>query len=137
MTILEAFKFRIECISKEISDLEKTSIDKPAISRLIKGKKVTISLYEKALKKEKEEISKRLFIGVFPGGISYADRETEEYGDYKKLAFLPYDTLELRFYHDCPEMLKDFIKNDASRYHTGQTFAISASGQTALLGMGT
>jgi hypothetical protein len=39
----------------------------------------------------------RLFIGVFPCGISYADRHHEEYGDYKALAFLPYESLTLEF----------------------------------------
>jgi hypothetical protein len=33
-----------------------------------------------------------LFIGLFPGGVSYANRNVEEHGDYKRLAFLPYDT---------------------------------------------
>jgi hypothetical protein len=36
-----------------------------------------------------------LFIGLFPAGVSYANRNVEENGDYKRLAFLPYDTLAL------------------------------------------
>ena len=28
-----------------------------------------------------------LFIGLFPGGVSYANRNVEEDGDYKRLAF--------------------------------------------------
>lgn len=119
MTMIEALKFRIETISKEIRDLEKRSLDGPAIKKIIKGKKVTVLLYEKILTREKEEISKRLFIGIFPGGITYADRETEENGDYKKVAFLPYDSLELKFYN-CPENLIDIIKGDAAQYHAGQ-----------------
>lgn len=35
----------------------------------------------------------RLFIGVYPGGIVYADKNSYSQGDYKQIAFLPYDTL--------------------------------------------
>jgi hypothetical protein len=31
-----------------------------------------------------------LFIGLFPGGVSYANRNVEEDGDYKRLACRPY-----------------------------------------------
>lgn len=37
----------------------------------------------------------RLFSGVYPCGIVYADRYREKGGDYARLAFLPYDTLQL------------------------------------------
>jgi hypothetical protein len=49
----------------------------------------------------------RLFIGNYPCGIVYADRHNEEHGDYKRLAFLPYDGMELEFAKDCPEELKE------------------------------
>ena len=50
-----------------------------------------------------------LFIGIFPGGISYADRTVERDGDYKRLAFLPYDTLALQVQKDCPPELRHRI----------------------------
>lgn len=37
----------------------------------------------------------RLFVGMYPCGIVYSDRAKTEYGDYQKVAFLPYNTLKL------------------------------------------
>ena len=78
----------------------------------------------------------RLFIGVFPCGISYADRQSEVNGAYKKVAFLPYATLALEFRAACPEELRDEIVADAARIQAkrGQWFQISASGQGIILG---
>jgi hypothetical protein len=49
------------------------------------------------MKNNEKQTGSRLFIGVFPCGISYADRHHEEHGDYKTLAFLPYNSLVLEF----------------------------------------
>lgn len=78
----------------------------------------------------------RLFIGVFPCGISYADRKVEEHGDYKRLAFLPYSSLDLEWFKDCPESLRGRIIADASKIQArrGEDFQISAVGQTIRLG---
>lgn len=75
-----------------------------------------------------------LFIGVQAAGISYADTQVIEAGDYKKLAFLPYDTLKLEFYPGCPADLRAEITQDASLYKKGQIFQTSACGQTVKLG---
>ncbi len=80
-----------------------------------------------------------LFIGVFPTGISYADRSRERGGDYLKLAFLPYDTLELTWYEPeakVPAALRTAILADARRVAAkrGQAFPTSTSGQTVTLG---
>ncbi len=42
----------------------------------------------------------RLFIGVYPTGIAYADKWNEVDGDYKRLAFLRFATLALDIEHD-------------------------------------
>jgi hypothetical protein len=81
----------------------------------------------------------RILIGVVPGGIRYADRHVEEHGDYKKLAFLPYDTLELDIYPDCPAELISEIVQDAATVQArrGESFPISACGggvQSVILG---
>jgi hypothetical protein len=79
----------------------------------------------------------RIFIGVFPGGIVYADRHVEEQRDYKKLAFLPYDTLELDIQADCPAELISEIVHSAAKIQAkrGEEFPISSSGgQSVLLG---
>ncbi|MBZ0158418.1 MAG: hypothetical protein K8I29_19645 [Alphaproteobacteria bacterium] len=82
------------------------------------------------------DILDRLFIGKFPAGLVYADREREEHGDYKRLAFLPYDTLELEIYPGCPVELRERIIKDASTLlaRAGEHYPVSTSGQTVLLG---
>jgi hypothetical protein len=77
-----------------------------------------------------------LFIGLFPGGVSYANRNVEEDGDYKRLAFLPYDTLALEVQKDCPPELRHRIVEDAKTIQArrGQPFRISTCGQTVRLG---
>jgi hypothetical protein len=76
-----------------------------------------------------------LFIGVFPGGIVYCDRTQEEHGDYRKVAFLGYRSLELQVYQPesalLPRIRKDAAEMQAQR---GRQFAISACGQTVTLG---
>jgi hypothetical protein len=79
--------------------------------------------------------AKHLFVGIMPGGISYADKRSEEDGDYKKVAFLPYDTLDLRVY-DSKNSLLPIVKSHAKTIidQRGKTFEISAAGQTVTLG---
>lgn len=78
----------------------------------------------------------RLFIGVFPGGIVYADRHREKNRDYARLAFLAYDDLTLKFEPDCPAVLKARITADAAvlQARRGELYETSTTGQTVLLG---
>ncbi|MFA5352686.1 MAG: hypothetical protein WC291_00490 [Thermodesulfovibrionales bacterium] len=78
----------------------------------------------------------RLFIGHMATGISYCDREVEEDADYKKLAFLPYDTLELEIRRGCPLDLQQAIIADARTLQgrKGEHYQVTTSGQTVLLG---
>ena len=80
--------------------------------------------------------AQRLFIGVYPGGIVYADRYVEVNGDYKRLGFLPYDTLELQLETKCPPALADQIRADVATMQAqrGQPFRTSSCGQTITLG---
>lgn len=79
---------------------------------------------------------KRLFAGVYPCGIVYADRSREECGDYKRLGFLSFATLELELRPDCPMELRRLIRDDAAgiQARRGELYPISTTGQTALLG---
>jgi hypothetical protein len=81
-------------------------------------------------------LAERIFSGVYPCGIVYADRQNEKSGDYKRLAFLSYSTLELDLEADCPFELQLIIVNDAKRIQSmkGQPFEISTCGQTVTLG---
>jgi uncharacterized protein YjhX (UPF0386 family) len=77
-----------------------------------------------------------LFIGLFPAGVSYANRNVEENGDHKRLAFLPYDTLALEVQKDCPLELRHRIFEDAKTIQArhGKPFRISTCGQTVIFG---
>lgn len=81
--------------------------------------------------------SHRLFAGVYPCGIVYADRFVEEHGDYKRLAFLSYRTLELQWdAKSVPVDLRLQIEADAATIQAqrGQQYQISTCGQTVMLG---
>lgn len=77
-----------------------------------------------------------IFIGIFPGGIVYADRQQEVDHDYKRLAFLCYSTLELKIEDDCPDHLARDIESDAAGFQMrrGLPFEISACGCSVMLG---
>jgi hypothetical protein len=83
-------------------------------------------------------MSPRIFCGVFPTGIVYADREREDADrDYAQLAFLPFDTLALKIAADCPPDLRAEIGRDAARIQArmGQPYQTSeALTQTVILG---
>lgn len=78
----------------------------------------------------KRQLGPRLFIGLFPAGIVYADRWMEQHRDYKRLGFLPYDDLRLQVAPDCPEELAVQIRADAGQYKAGQVLQVSTAGQT-------
>ena len=88
------------------------------------------------MQNDEEQKLPRLFIGVFPCGISYADRHHEEHGDYKSLAFLPYGSLILEFRKGCPAELRAEITADAAAIQArkGEQYQVSTCGQTVLLG---
>jgi hypothetical protein len=85
-----------------------------------------------------EKLNARIFIGIFPCGVSYADREIDEGGDYKRLAFLDYRTLALTFYGNPCRQIREWIAADAAliQARRGQEFEVSSCGQTVLLGSG-
>lgn len=78
----------------------------------------------------------RLFVGLYPGGVVYADRGREVHGDYARLAVLGYRKLELAIEKDCPQELRLLIEADAATFQArrGQQLEISTAGQTVLLG---
>lgn len=84
------------------------------------------------------EAKEKLFSGIFSTGIGYADRTREEHGDYKKLAFLSFRTLELEFYGRVPADLKELILKDAGAIQArkGEQYQVSSSGQRITLGYG-
>jgi len=75
----------------------------------------------------------RLFIGVFPGGIAYADRGREVHGDYKQLAFRSFRTGALEFYPGS-KAFEEAIKAHSDGIKAGDVVDISASGQTTVMG---
>jgi hypothetical protein len=77
-----------------------------------------------------------IFVGVFPAGIAYSDRQQEEHRDYKRLAFLPYATLELQLKDDCPDHLARDIESHAAiiQMRRGLRLQTSECGGSVLLG---
>jgi hypothetical protein len=74
-------------------------------------------------------IEGRLFIGTFPTGIVYADRQKEEHGDYQLVAFLPYGSLANK------RLAESAAEHAATiQARKGQRFQISTCGQTIVLG---
>ena len=49
-----------------------------------------------ARRKQRLALLQRVFTGIFPAGISYADRSREVNGDYVRLAFLSYEAVTRR-----------------------------------------
>lgn len=90
----------------------------------------------KAKRRSKESLSAedRLFVGVTPTGIVYADRSREVDGDYARCAFLPFDTLALAVAPKCPKDMVGLIEADAAAIiaRRGEQFPISSSNQTVL-----
>lgn len=78
----------------------------------------------------------RLFSGVYPTGIVYADRAREVGGDYARLAYLNFATLKLEVEANCPADLRQRIELDAAviQAKRGQQFQTSTAGQAVLLG---
>ena len=83
-------------------------------------------------------MSDNLFMGVFPGGISYADRSREEHGDYMSIAFLDFATLTLTWRNNCPPEMRERIETDAAEIQAreGELYQVSTVGQTVRLGSG-
>ena len=78
-----------------------------------------------------------LFIGVYPGGLVYADRSREEHGDYQRVAFLPYDSLELEVSAARSRLLPAVREHAATvQAKRGELYSISACGQSVRLGGG-
>lgn len=86
---------------------------------------------------KKASLTDRLFIGTFPTGISYADKQRERHGDYMRIAFLPFSTLELEWSPGRhPPELRKLVEQDATQMvkRRGQAFQVSSAGQTVTLG---
>jgi len=77
-----------------------------------------------------------LFCGVYPNGLQWADRRRTVCGDYVTVAFLFFDTLNLRIEPDCPAVFREVITHAAAAIQArrGEAYSISACNQTVILG---
>ncbi len=77
-----------------------------------------------------------IFLCIMTTGWWWTDRTREEHGDYARLAFLSFSTLELEIFKGCPENFKARIQAKAENFQSmeGQDYQISTSGQTIRLG---
>lgn len=82
------------------------------------------------------DLDERIFVGIFPTGIGYADRTREKNGDYQRLAHLFFSDLRAEIEPDCPPDLREQIERHMSdiQNRQGEEFQVSASGQTITLG---
>lgn len=80
-----------------------------------------------------------LFVGVFPAGISFADRRVEVRGDYKAVAFLSYATLKLEIKKGCnPDLIEEITaKAKEIQDRRGERYPVDGCGHTVLLGEAT
>lgn len=78
----------------------------------------------------------RIFVGAQPAGIVYADRQREVDGDYARLAFVSFKTLEVEFARRCPAELRAEILSDAAKLQArrGEKYPVDACGHTVTLG---
>jgi hypothetical protein len=81
-------------------------------------------------------MKERLFVGVYSTGLSFADKGTEENGDYRKVAFMPYRTLTVEFFGACDKDMKKDIQDIAATMEKrrGQFYETSTCGQGVILG---
>ena len=77
-----------------------------------------------------------LFIGVYPAGLVYADRTREKNGDYLRLGFLSYSTLELTLSNNPTGQILQDIKEHAATMQArkGEQFSRSTCGSFITLG---
>lgn len=77
-----------------------------------------------------------LFTYVAATGICYCDRTRTGDGDYARIGFLPFSTLEADIAEDCPDALRDRIVASmaAIQARRGEDYQISTAGQTVRLG---
>lgn len=81
-------------------------------------------------------MSDRLFIGLYPAGVVYADRSRERGGDYARVAFLPYRTLVLDVDKGADPMMVEEARAHAATLQArrGEDLQVSSCGQTVRLG---
>jgi len=83
-----------------------------------------------------EQPEDALFCCCMPCGFTWCDRTKEQHGDYKRIAFLPYDTMRLEI-HSPRNFLISRVKEDAARLIAliGTPYAV-AGNSTIILGYG-
>lgn len=74
-------------------------------------------------------IPDRLFCCCMPTGWVWSDREVEEHGDYRRLAYMNYGTLELDLEPRVPKELERRIMADAFELsqRRGERYAIACN----------
>lgn len=77
--------------------------------------------------------SDRLFCGLYPTGIVYADSGRAGAGDYKRLAYLNYATLKLDLEPDCLPEFKVLIEADAELLRESQGTNYQIAGNASVI----
>jgi hypothetical protein len=81
--------------------------------------------------------AERLFMGLYPTGLVFADKAVEIAGDYKRLGYINYERLVLeQVAPGCPPELLALMQAEEARMQAkrGERFETSACGQYVFLG---
>lgn len=83
-----------------------------------------------------ERFSSCVFCGIVPTGFIYCDKENLVDGDYKRLAYQSFETLEVKLESDCPAHFRYLVNliAETNSARKGEEYTISESGQTVKLG---
>lgn len=77
----------------------------------------------------------RLFIGMYPEGVVYADRKREEHGDYRQLAFQSYRTGAIEWAKGrVHPAFRELIEEDAATRPAGTVVRVDTAGHTRTIG---
>lgn len=115
----------------EAADLRKAGVQRVTVDRRDKGTR------PRPPRHALQNPADRLFSGITPTGIVYADREQERDGDYMRVAFLPFQSLRLQWAPgNHPAELRELVEADAASIiaRRGEAYEVSSSGQTVILG---
>jgi hypothetical protein len=78
-------------------------------------------------------IGARVFCGCYPTGLVWSDKHNQKAGDYKRLAYLNYATLQLDVEKDCPEELATWIRESAAKVQAKRGQAYSIAGNASVI----
>lgn len=121
------------------ADLEAGNLLRRVLDRVEYTNRLLLASGAKACKRVFMQANDALFIGVYPTGLVFSHRGLEKDGDYLRVGFMPYDTLELaeeRWFSELDPEIAALVREEVNdmKAKKGQLYPISSCNQTVLLG---